>query len=220
MFTSVYFDLVYLYRNVLLDYPESPSVELVAQMILHSKHFVKELLFRDEDHESLKFICRLILSPIDLNADVNYDFIPMEYVDVPLYATIGDLKIAVQNAFRDTYCVLETLRVTEILELEGVEDEEVLFGLVESGMELRVKGCGLDLEASLRYEGGTENWTVKCKCGARDDDGERMLACDIDICETWQHTHCCGIEESKAVPRLFVCETCCSSLITVQNHVD
>ncbi|KAH6757873.1 RING/FYVE/PHD zinc finger superfamily protein, partial [Perilla frutescens var. hirtella] len=84
-------------------------------------------------------------------------------------------------------------------------------------MELRVKGSGLDLEASLRYEGGTENWTVKCKCGARDDDGERMLACDIDICETWQHTHCCGIEESKAVPRLFVCETCCSSLITVQK---
>ncbi|KAG6383908.1 hypothetical protein SASPL_155525 (mitochondrion) [Salvia splendens] len=104
--------------------------------------------------------------PIDLNADVNYDFTPMEYVDVPLYATLGDLKIAVQNAFRDTYCVLETLRVTDILELEG--DEEVLFGL---GMELRVKGCGLDLEASLRYEGGTKNWTVKCKCGARDNDG-------------------------------------------------
>lgn len=41
---SVYDDLVYLYRNVLLDYPESPSVEFVAQMILHSKHFVKELL--------------------------------------------------------------------------------------------------------------------------------------------------------------------------------
>lgn len=40
--------------------------------------------------------------------------------------------------------------MTDILELEGVEDEEVLFGLVESGMELRVKGCGLDLEASLR----------------------------------------------------------------------
>ncbi|YP_008992329.1 hypothetical protein Salmi_Mp065 (mitochondrion) [Salvia miltiorrhiza] len=74
----------------------------------------------------------------------------MEYVDVPLYATIGDLKIAVQNAFRDTYCVLETLRVTEILELEGVEDEEVLFGFVESGMELRVKGCGLDLEVKLK----------------------------------------------------------------------
>lgn len=90
------------------------------------------------------------MSPIDLNADVNYDFTPMEYVDVPLYATIGDLKIAVQNAFRDTYCVLETLRVTEILELEGVEDEEVLFGLVESGMELRVKGCGLDLEVKLK----------------------------------------------------------------------
>ncbi|KAH6760075.1 RING/FYVE/PHD zinc finger superfamily protein [Perilla frutescens var. frutescens] len=209
-------DVVYLYKNVLLDYPESESVEFAAQMILHSKHFVKEFPFKDEDAESLKFICRLIKSSVDLDDDVSYDFKPMEYVDVPLYATIGDLKIAVQNAFRDTYCVLENLRVTEILELEEMEDEEVLFGIVQSGMELRVKGCGLDLENKLRYEGGSEKWTVKCKCGARDDDGERMLACDI--CETWQHTHCCGIEEAEAVPRLFVCETCCSSLVTVQRQ--
>ncbi|KAG6404901.1 hypothetical protein SASPL_132478 [Salvia splendens] len=73
----------------------------------------------------------------------------------------GDIKAASEGP-----SIRRTLRVTDILELEG--DEEVLFGL---GMELRVKGCGLDLEASLRYEGRTKNWTVKCKCGARDNDG-------------------------------------------------
>lgn len=85
------------------------------------------------------------MSSIDLNGDVSYDFKPIEYVAVPLYATVGDLKIAVQNAFCDTYCVLENLRITDILELEGVEDDEVLFSIVESGMELCVKGCGLNV---------------------------------------------------------------------------
>lgn len=42
-----------------------------------------------------------------------------------------------------------------------------------------------------------------------------MVACDI--CETWQHTFCCGIKEAEAVPRLFVCETCCNSLVTMQR---
>ncbi|KAL1569720.1 PHD finger protein MALE MEIOCYTE DEATH 1-like [Salvia divinorum] len=212
---SVYIDISYLYKNVLLGYPECESVESAAQMILHSKHFVKEFPFRDDDAESLMFICILIFSSVDLKTDLSYEFTAMEKVDVPLYATVGDLKKAVEDAFRDTYCVLDRLRVTEILELEEVEDEEVLFGVVQSGMDLHVKGFGMDMESSLRYEGGIENWTVKCKCGARDDDGERMVACDI--CEAWQHTYCCGIGEAEAVPRLFVCEACCTLLVSTKR---
>ncbi|XP_047966013.1 PHD finger protein MALE MEIOCYTE DEATH 1-like [Salvia hispanica] len=212
---SVYNDISCLYKNVLLGYPECESVDCAAQMILHSKHFVKEFPFRNDDAESLMFICILILSSVDLKTDLSYEFTAMEKVEVPLYATVGDLKKAVEAAFRDTYCVLDRLRVTEILELEEVEDGEVLFGVVQSGMEIHVKGYGTDTESSfLRYEGGIEKWTVKCKCGARDDDGERMVACDI--CEAWQHTHCCGIEESEAVPRLFVCEACCTLLVTTK----
>ncbi|KAI3451327.1 hypothetical protein Pfo_007992 [Paulownia fortunei] len=213
---SVCNDVAYLYRNVLLGYPESDSVKFSVEMILHSKHFVKEWPFSDEDDDSLRFICRLTMSSIDFNADVSCDFPPREYIVVPLYATLGDLKVAVQQAMRDTYCVMEKLLVTEILEMERVQDEEVLFGIIESGRELWVRGCGLDLENELRYEGGTENWTVRCKCGARDDDGERMVSCDI--CETWQHTRCSGIEDTEAVPRLFVCDACCSSLAPVQTH--
>lgn len=29
---------------------------------------------------------------------------------------------------------------------------------------------------------------VLCTCGVKDDDGERMIACDI--CQTWMHTRC------------------------------
>lgn len=62
-----------------------------------------------------------------------------------------------------------------------MEDEELLFGAVESGAELCVRGTGIGLENRLRYEGGADNWVVKCECGAQDDDGERMVECDLCV---------------------------------------
>ncbi|KAL3845091.1 hypothetical protein ACJIZ3_002494 [Penstemon smallii] len=207
-------DLAYMYVNILLGYD---SVNSAVQTILNSKHFVKVWPFRDEDDDSLRFVCRLVKScSIDLNNEI-LRVPPREYVVVPLYATISDLKMAIQNAMRDTYCAMEKLIVTDIDEMDEFEDSEVLFGVVESGKEISVRGYGLDLETGLRYEGGSENWTVKCKCGAKDDDGERMLSCDV--CETWQHTHCSGIgDDVESVPRFFVCDSCCSSLAPVQNR--
>ncbi|EYU30865.1 hypothetical protein ABFS82_08G214100 [Erythranthe guttata] len=217
----VFVDVNILYKNVLMGYPiqdsEFSSVNLAVQTVLHSKHFVKEWPFRDEDDDSFRFICRLTMSSFDENdSDLCCDLLHRECVVVPLYATLGDLRLAVENAMRDTYCVMENLKVTEILEMEGVQEDEVLFGVIESGGEIRVRGGGLDLETELRYEGGNENWTVRCRCGAHDDDGERMVACDI--CEIWQHTRCGGIEDSDAVPRLFVCDACCTALAPAQTR--
>ena len=116
-----------------------------------------------------------------------------EVVVVPLHATVGDLKRAAEAALRDTYCIAERLIVTDIKELMDVSDEEVLFGLIQSGVELCVRGIAIDLLTPLKYQGESEsadNWKVRCECGAQDDDGERMVACDI--CEVWQHTRCYG----------------------------
>ena len=63
-----------------------------------------------------------------------------EVVVVPLHATVGDLKRAAEAALRDTYCIAERLIVTDIKELMDVSDEEVLFGLIQSGVELCVRG--------------------------------------------------------------------------------
>ena len=62
---------------------------------------------------------------------------------VPLHATVGDLKRASEAALRDTYCIAERLIVTDIKELMDVSDEEVLFGLIQSGVELCVRGIAL-----------------------------------------------------------------------------
>ena len=141
-----------------------------------------------------------------------------EIVYVLLHATVGDLKEAVASALKDTYCVTEQVEVTGIDGLEELDDDEVLFGRLESGTEIRVRGIGMDVEESLlRHQGGFDAWKVVCECGARDDDGERMVACDI--CEVWQHTRCCGIDDAETVTPLFVCSACCVSLVLPRaNH--
>lgn len=83
------------------------------------------------------------------------------------------------------------------------------------GSELCFRAVGMDFETDLKYEGGADNWTVKCKCGTRDDDGERMVACDI--CEVWHHTRCSGIDDSKTMPPLFVCDSCCAALPSLNS---
>lgn len=209
---DVYSDVVYLYKNVLLGYPDSEPVDLAAQTILDSRHFVKEWALIDEVEQVLTFMCRLRPNFVDnIKSEMNKEVAPGEIVMVPLHSTVGDLKQAAETALRDTYCIAERVMVTEISELVGESDEEVLFGVVQSGVEVGVRGIGIDLDTPLKYQGGADNWKVRCECGAQDDDGERMVACDI--CEVWQHTRCCGIDDSETVPPLFVCSGCCDTLV-------
>ncbi|CAJ1970876.1 unnamed protein product [Sphenostylis stenocarpa] len=208
---DVYCDVLFLYKNVLLGYPDSEAVDLAVQTILDSRYFVKEWPERGEvEEQSLTFICRLQPNFVDRKYELKG--LPCgEVVVVPLHATVGDLKRVAEAALRDTYCIAERLIVTDIKQLMGVSDEEVLFGLIQSGVELCVRGIAIDLCTNLKYQGGSDNWKVRCECGAQDDDGERMVACDI--CEVWQHTRCCGIDDSETVPPLFVCTGCCDSLV-------
>lgn len=70
--------------------------------------------------------------------------------------------------WRNTRILLEENRTLE-------EDVMVAFDLKDEKFEVKGFGSG----SGLKYESGAENWTVRCRCGARDDDGERMVACDI-----------------------------------------
>ncbi|XVF64432.1 hypothetical protein PTKIN_Ptkin09bG0169200 [Pterospermum kingtungense] len=208
--TDVYNDVGYLYNNILLNYPESELLELATQAVLDSKHFVKEWPFKDVDDKLLRFFCHVMLSLFDAENILTENSPCGELVMVPLHATVFDLKQAVEKALRDTYCIMDKLVVTEIDNLGEMEDRDVIFGALQSGAEILVRGSGIDLDSNLRHEGGADNWIVRCDCGAQDDDGERMVACDI--CEVWQHTRCCGIEDTEAVPPLFVCPGCRISL--------
>lgn len=208
---EIHRDLVYLYKHVLKNYPRgaplSETVKQATRAILNSKHYAKEWPFEDDDDELLRYW----VVPV-VGEEEGWQWVappPPEMVVVPLHATVGELKEAGEWALRDSYCSLERFEVRWI---EGVhvDDDDVVFGELESGSHVRLRGSRTDT-CGMMYEGGSEyTWRVECTCGARDDDGERMVACDM--CDVWLHTRCEGIDDSDVVPPLFLCGRCGSSL--------
>ncbi|KAL8218546.1 hypothetical protein R6Q57_021919 [Mikania cordata] len=206
---DVYGDILFLYINVLLSYPWWHSVSQECRVVLNSKYFVKEWEFGARNDELMTLTCRVLPSFDELDTELTRPLPPGEVVTVPPWMTIGGLREVAQGALRDTYCMMNKFAVKQIGGLKGIEDEVVLSRAVEAGDEVWVRGFGLDLSTAFRYEGGARYaWEsrVECVCGARDDDGERMVACDE--CHVWKHTRCSGIEDDEAAPGVFVCGDC------------
>ncbi|KAK1552600.1 hypothetical protein Q3G72_019900 [Acer saccharum] len=206
---DVYGDMLKLYKNVLLGYPDSHPVSLATRTILNSKNFVKEWQFKGNREDNLsRLICRVMPSYDELVTELSRPLPPGELVVVRPRATVGEMISAVQCALRDTYCIMDKFVVSDVKMRKSEEDEDRVWSGAERScdVEVEVRGCGLDLGTELRYEGGAENWTVDCVCRAKDDDGERMVACEI--CQVWQHTRCNSIDDHEPVPCVFLCRTC------------
>ncbi|CAI5969913.1 unnamed protein product [Closterium sp. NIES-65] len=131
---------------------------------------------------------------------------PPELITLPPEATVSDLKAAACRASpRPTlwlgtcsialpssaalspislFPLLPYLQVTALPEdLADLDDDDVLFGSLDSGASLLLAISSLDAHSEWRYEGGNDTWAVRCVCGARDDDGERMIAAvQKDLC--------------------------------------
>ncbi|KAK1418859.1 hypothetical protein QVD17_28007 [Tagetes erecta] len=179
-----------------------------AIKILDCKHFVKnyhpENSFTKSNPSSLILSCKPKLTEdIDINT-------PPEHIILPLNATVGDLKIEASKAFQEVYLILRRFQAEELVEYRGVDESTQIKLLVGSNNETVVGVVGKCLGKSglsqFRMERGEETWTMDCSCGAKDDDGERMLACDV--CGVWQHTRCAGIPDPSLVPVNFVCCKC------------
>lgn len=136
---------------------------------------------------------------------------PPELIVLPLNATVADLKNEATNAFQEVYAMYKRFQAEELLDYGSIKDNFTVKLLLGTSGSVRILGkCpakhGLN---RFRMERGTETWKVDCPCGAKDDDGERMLACDT--CGVWQHTRCAGIDNSNAIPSKFVCMRCINS---------
>lgn len=136
---------------------------------------------------------------------------PPELILLHLNATVADLKKEATDAFQEVYAMYKRFQAEELLEYGSIKDNLTVKLLLGTSGSVRILGkCpakhGLN---RFRMERGTETWKVDCTCGAKDDDGEKMLACDT--CGVWQHTRCAGIDSSIAVPSKFVCMRCIKS---------
>lgn len=95
---------------------------------------------------------------------------PGELIVVPPYATVGELKEAVQSAMRDTdfLMIMEQFVVTDIEDMEGMEDEVFIPALI------RLAPCR---SMPLRPPGEDPNPTLAIAAGERSDSprGKRKL---------------------------------------------
>lgn len=136
-------------------------------------------------------------------------YLPPEHIVLSPEATVHDLKVEASKAFQEVYLILRRFQVEEVVGCRGVDEFTQIKLLVGSNTEIvGVRGkCLGDTDLSrFRMERGEETWILDCSCGAKDDDGERMLACDV--CGVWQHTRCAGIPDCNGVPMKFVCCKC------------
>ncbi|XWS24679.1 hypothetical protein CRYUN_Cryun27aG0003200 [Craigia yunnanensis] len=200
-----------LHPETMLTYRPQATGEYVidsATKLLDCKQFVKDYKPYAYNPFAICVWCHLELSDPAKDDPVP----PPELIVLPLNATIGDLKTEAAKAFEDVYAMFKRFQVEYLLDYGSIEDNITLKLLVGTTGSVRVQGrCpskhGLN---RFRMERGTENWTVDCTCGAKDDDGERMLDCDT--CGVWQHTRCAGIDNADAIPVKFICTRCTSSL--------
>ena len=119
---------------------------------------------------------------------------------------LSDLKAAATKCFQDLYVVLTKFKVKTVVGFETLKDASRLGPKRVAGARVEVHGEGADLESEFRYQGGLDQWVVRCVCGTWDDDGERMIACDV--CEVWMHTRCVGISDAQGTPRKWTCGEC------------
>ncbi|KAJ7548907.1 hypothetical protein O6H91_07G032400 [Diphasiastrum complanatum] len=216
-------DIAYIYGQVLENYMSVrrnlknvlAAIPTASRIILDTRHFVKD--YRGEltrkrassdwdmdDDEMLRVMCTVVLNGHDSHRPQRPNP-PAELVVLPPHATVGDLKRAAQEAFQDTYSIMSSLIVDSVVELKS-DNEDLLFGAIESESSVTLEVSCVNTSSKLRYEGGNDNWIVECVCGTNDDDGERMIACDL--CEVWQHTRCHGMSDLDAIPVQFLCQRC------------
>ncbi|XP_024961858.1 PHD finger protein At1g33420 [Cynara cardunculus var. scolymus] len=211
-------DLRYLYEALLhpqLDTNHMPITKRntavsSAMKILDCKQFVKnyhpECFFSKANPYSLIISCKL--EPVE-QTEETFVNPPPEHIIVSPNATIYDLKVEASKAFQEVYLILRRFQAEELVDYRGVDEStqiKLLFGSKIETVGVRGKYVGKGSLSKFRMERGVETWMLDCRCGAKDDDGERMLACDV--CGVWQHTRCAGILDSDVVPLKFVCYKC------------
>ncbi|KDP24219.1 hypothetical protein JCGZ_25876 [Jatropha curcas] len=180
-----------------------------AERLLDCKQFVKE--YAAEKMSSITnppVMCLLCDVEIMDLTEENATSHPPELIVLPQNATVYDLKLEASKAFQEVYLMFKRFQAEELLGYRGVDDSTQVKLLLGSTEFVKVRGrChGKNALSKFRMERGIERWTVDCICGAKDDDGERMLACDV--CGVWQHTRCSHIPDVESVPAKFVCRRC------------
>ncbi|MCL7033993.1 hypothetical protein MKW94_002387 [Papaver nudicaule] len=222
-------DLRFLYASLLdpktmvCDRPVRTSeiVKSSAAKLIDCKQFVKD--YKPENIPMVNplnpFAVRLLCEVELIDHPKGYAAPPPELILLKPNATLADIRSEATKAFQEVYLMFKGFEAKEIISPVTSEFKNagcfssLVDSIIRSNSYIRVQGSCHGTHVHLfGTERGLDEWTVSCVCGATDDDGERMFACDG--CEVWQHTRCAGIHDSDAVPEQFVCGRCAILLNT------
>lgn len=187
------------------------SAHISASKLLDCKQFIKHY---DEPASnwspSSPFVLRIGCHVELIDHPKDYTAPPPELLILPLTATVANLKQQATRAFQETYLIFQRFQAEQLIsDSEDVSDFALVKNILGSKEIAKIRGRCFEDDRRLgqfRMERGLENWIVDCDCGAKDDDGERMMACDA--CGVWQHTRCAGISDYDEAPVKFVCKKC------------
>ncbi|KAH9614450.1 hypothetical protein KSS87_002216 [Heliosperma pusillum] len=222
-------DILYLYKSTLRERKPmagpSSTISIASRVLHDSKHLVKEFGYHQNLPPKNKFgsgselidvFCALQLKDKQL-------MLPYELVQVKGTMTIEGFKMQVEKWFKDMYLGLNGIVILSIVNLNA-NNNDFVSGVIEEGKDVVLEAgvCHNVYENSHENGNGLlmQGWNlgemvicqnqghgfIECACGTKEDDGERMVACDI--CEVWQHTRCVRIPNNEEVPRIFLCERC------------
>ncbi|XVE57886.1 hypothetical protein DITRI_Ditri04bG0126200 [Diplodiscus trichospermus] len=217
-------DISYLYKHILKEQKPTLSIgvfsaiPMAARIILDTKFLVKEyteeLSMKVKPGLNGKFhlLCTVIMRN---NEEINDEGLkkpvpPYERVSLKEDATFDDLKQEVERNFRQVYWRLRRFVVESMVNLSA-KGSDLVMGSVEIGQKIVFLGrnedqTGMMNEVMIYESGPNSGRIVDCPCGAKDDDGERLISCDI--CEVWQHTRCARIPNNEEIPHVFLCKQC------------
>ncbi|KZV46417.1 PHD finger protein MALE STERILITY 1-like [Dorcoceras hygrometricum] len=214
-------DILYMYRNILKEDKSivtangrlSSNIPLASRIILDTKYFVKD--YRGDapsEDESMKpkIYCAVILADQKHEYETVSDIekasmTPYECFELKNGATFDELKIEVEKTFREIYLGLRHFVVQPMINMDP-KGSDLVFNKVTAGGKIAFEGIR-EVPNNGIYEGWVKrDLVVDCPCGTKDDDGERMVSCDI--CQVWQHTRCVQIPNNQQVPTIFLCNIC------------
>ncbi|PKA64370.1 PHD finger protein MALE STERILITY 1 [Apostasia shenzhenica] len=196
-------DMFYLYHHILTRLNQIPATNstilgglpVALNIVLDTKHLVKDYsfgFFQLKDQHYIYLNCTLRLQDCSLR-----ELHQSEMIGIPSSSTVVELKREVETYYKSTY-----------LGLKNFVAEEVL--LENEGGCLMVNGSVVSVDEDagevVMVEWGNGDEVVNCSCGAKAEDGERMVNCDI--CEVWLHSRCVKIPDGEELPGVFLCNNC------------
>ncbi|KAM7270556.1 hypothetical protein ACFE04_029770 [Oxalis oulophora] len=216
-------DVLYLYRVILKDQNQMmftgilSAIPVASRIILDTKYFVKEYYAEFPSkfdigglEGKLKLYCSVMLKDKNIT--------PFECVTLKNHSTFDDLKREVERNFRNLYWGLKNFVAESMVNLKiNAKGKDLVFGVVEVGCKIvfQESANSNNLDKLIYENGDISHQVVDCPCGATEDDGERMICCDI--CEVWQHTRCVRIPNNEEIPNIYLCNRCEQEIVLLPS---